>query len=138
MELIAVIISAVAFCLSLYQLLSDRNRTKKESTLHAFNLNQNEVFDPISKMDIKSINPDKREDWRKLTTLMARIEHFCVGINTGIYDIRIVNKLGGNYMLNLYNRLLPHINMKESLSSGGQHYNEYRDMIKRLKKIRKM
>lgn len=69
---------------------------------------------------------------------MARIEHFSVGVNTGVYDINVINRLGGNYLIGLFNRISPIIDKKREMSKGGKHYDEFERLIVRLKKKRKL
>lgn len=60
MDIIAVVISGIALVLSLFQLITDRNRSKKEATLNAFNLIQNEVFDKVVQLNIKHFIENKK------------------------------------------------------------------------------
>lgn len=136
-DIIAVVISAVALLLTLFQLISDKKRSKKEATLNAFNLIQNEVFDEIWSMkNIANMNRHG-EEWNKLTKSLARIEHFCVGVNVGVYDVRVINRMGGSFIIGIYNKLKPAIEIKNEHSKTGKHFEEFEKTVRKIKLLRK-
>ena len=48
--------------------------------------------------NIKEIVKDRRsEEYKKLSAYVARIEHFCVGVNQKIYDRKTVYELAHGY-----------------------------------------
>lgn len=40
---------------------------------------------------------NRSDEYRKLSTLIARIEHFCVGIHQDIYDKDVLRELAGGF-----------------------------------------
>ena len=138
MEITAFIISILAFLLSVYQFLKESSREKKEATLNAYKELQNEVFyelnkypDDLSKIEYQS------EEWEQITNYLVKIENFCVGINSGIYSIKILNRLGGAYFIRQYKRLRVIIDVKCYKDvSHGKHYDEFEKTILRIKKYR--
>ena len=142
MDIAALIISILAFLLSFIQFVRDASRGKKEATLNAFYVLQNEAFDPLNALlsdeciDVSAITRDS-DEWRMVTTALAKIEQFSVGINTNIYSIEILNRVAGAYFIRLYETLEPIIEKKRSQNiSKGKHYDEFQQMIYRLKRMR--
>lgn len=142
LDIIALIISVLALLLSLVQFMRDTSRAKKESTINAFYVLQNEAFDPLNELLIdKRVDTSAIElgsnDWRQITTSLAKIEQFSVGINTNVYSIKILNRVAGAYFIRLYNSLEPIIAKKRSQNiSNGNHYSEFQEVVNHLKKLR--
>ena len=138
MDVLALVISAMAFVLSLWQFFRSSLREKNESTLDAYNELQNDVFSylnsyklPISEVEYLG------EEWEKITIYLAKIERFSVGINTGIYSLDILNHLGGAYYIRLFEKLQPIIQRKrEENVSPGEHYDEFEKTVLNLIKYR--
>jgi len=138
MEVCALIISILAFCLSLFQFLRDASRQKKEATLNAYNDLQDDVFSDLTKYScpMPVVTRDDAE-WVKFTVHLAKLEQFSVGINTGIYSIDILDHLGGSYYIRQFEKLEPIIiiKRKDNIVPGG-HYDEFEKTVKRLKNYR--
>ncbi len=138
MEVIALVISILAFLLSLFQYSKESLRQKKEATLVAYNELQNDVFTdlttyPYPMPEIKFHG----EEWNKLTVYLAKLERFSLGINTGINSIRILNRLGGVYYIREFEKLKPIIDRKraDNIVPGG-HYDEFEKTVIKLRKLR--
>ncbi len=138
MNICALTISLLAFVLSVFQFVRDSLWQKKEATLNAYNELQDDVFSELSKYS-KPLPAIKRGDdkWNKFTTFLAKLERFSVGINTGIYSIKILNDLGGDYYIYEYEKLEPIITekRKNNIIPGG-HYTEYEKTVNRLKRYK--
>ena len=130
----------ISLCSLIYSLVTYRNSVvhdKKQATLDAFNILQEQVLDNInlySNSKIKEIAEDIRsKEYKKLTILMARIEHFSVGVNSDIYDLKIVKRLAGKHFCSLYDKLLPMIEKKRKINKTDKHYKEFEKFIGELK-----
>lgn len=96
------------------------HRQKMQATLDAYNQLQESVFDKINQYkpsEIKEISENTRsEEYKILSGYLARIEHFCVGINQSIYDFDTFYKLSHGYFDGeqgmLYTRLIPILESK--------------------------
>lgn len=132
MDILALIISACALCLSIFQFFSDGERQKKESTLLAYNELQNEVFSKLKQYNLKALGQET-EEWNQVTTCLAKIENFCVGINSGIYSLDTLNRLGGGFFIGQFDTLWPIINRKRDGDPRSKHYDEFESVIKKLK-----
>lgn len=77
------------------------------------------------------------EEWHELTVCLAKIEQFSVGINTGIYSLDTLNRLGGAYFIRQYEKLKPIIIRKRAENAaGGKHYDEFEETVNKLRKKR--
>lgn len=143
MDLAALILSVAALLVSLYQWLRDNSRQKKEATINAFQHLQNDVFqglkDLLSECEGNTEHIVRSsEAWKKATDFLSRIEHFSVGVNTGVYSLKILNRLAGGYFIRTFETLEPVILKKRAYnSSGGRHYDEFESVVQDLKKLRK-
>ena len=98
---------------------------RKQATLEAFNRLQTEAFDHLNLMspaNIREICEDpKCEAYKTLSSYVARIEHFCVGVKNDIYDKDTVYELAHGYLDGkmLMDRIGPLMFAK---SRGGKNY----------------
>ena len=143
MELITIILSVLSIILaavsafhSFFVYSQTVKHDKKQATLDAFNILQEQAFDKInlySKSKIKEISEDEHsKQYKELTLLIARIEHFSVGVNSDIYDVKIVKRLAGKYFCALYDKLLPMIEKKRKINITDRHYDEFEALVKKL------
>lgn len=140
MEIILSIISlAIALFSLIYSFVTYHcsvMHDKKQATLDAFNILQEQVLDKINlypNSKIKEIAEDARsKEYKELTFLMARVEHFSVGVNSKIYDVKIVKRLAGKHFCALYDKLLPMIEKKRKINKSDKHYNEFEKLIGEL------
>ena len=138
MEVLALVISGMAFVLSLWQFLRDSSRQKKEATLNAYKELQNDVLTHLSKYDLPMPEFEYQgDDWKTMTVYLAKLEQFSVGINTGIYSIDVLNHLGGAYYIRQFKKLKPIIDRKRKENiSAGKHYDEFEKTVSKLVKYR--
>lgn len=141
MELTALIISLLSLVFSVLIYFFGISRQKKQDTIDAFNLLQNQVLDEMTKHTEKEIaeiskNP-KSEEYKNISVLLARCEHFAVGVNSGIYDRRIVKRLAGRHFIYLYKKFLPVIEKKRRIFPNDRHYDDFERMTKKIEKMYK-
>ena len=91
---------AAAFSLITYRksIIHDR----QQATLDAYNQLQEQALDHLNyyvPTQITEIAKDPRsEEYKKISAYIARIEHFCVGVNQKIYDRKTVYELAHGYL----------------------------------------
>ena len=102
MSVIALVISILSGGFALYSFIWTAQRDRKQATLDAYNNLQGEVFDKLNLLmpsDIREIAKDpKSAQYKEVSGYIARLEHFCVGVNTGIYDRKTVYHLAHGYL----------------------------------------
>lgn len=122
LSVIAIVISLISGFFSFYTFFWTANRDRKQMTLESYNLLQEQVFDKLNLYNPSNIceiaNDKTSVEYRKLSSYVARIEHFCVGVNENIYDFNTVYELSHGYFDSNYlkNRLIPIIGAKLSHS----------------------
>ena len=150
MDIVALCLSIAAFAFSLIQFYMERTRNRSEATIHAFDELEDSVFGTLDyqKMNIERTltfhvmdaestvkstgeNPLNKE-WEQLTVYLARIEHFAVGVNSRVYDIGILRRMGKTYLKTQWNKLLPIIEQKRRENNTTVIYSEFERMIKSL------
>ena len=138
MEYISIIIAVVSVIFSVITYMKNVAHDRKQATLDAFSKLQTEVFDElnhITKSEIAEISNNPRSsEYKELSKNLARIEHFCVGINTKVYDLKIVKRLAGRYIIVAYEKYLPMIERKRNINQSAKHYDEFETAVNKLKK----
>ena len=144
---IASIITAMAAFGALFNSIRIQKQTaienKQRITIEAFNRLQDKVLDKLVSfnnidacilLDDKDYNPKVKDAYDGCRTLIAKCEHFAVGVNNDVYDIDLVNSLGGMHLVYLYNKILPIIENARQYDENS--YIEFEKLVKRLEKIK--
>ena len=102
LSVIAIVLSLVSGGFSLYSFFWTARRDRRQSTLDAYNQLQCQALDHLNyytPSQIKEIAKKPRSDeYKRISAYIARIEHFCVGVNENIYDKKTVYKLADDYL----------------------------------------
>ena len=146
-DVIAVLLSIGALVFSIMQFCFERVRTRKESTIHAFDtledsepiiylfsLAKNDINDLVKRHTMH----DKRidDEWKKLNKALPLIEHFAVGINSKIYDAKTLNSMAGNKIITTYYACDELIKHKRVGDGNEKNYSELEKMVNSLISIR--
>lgn len=141
LNIISLILAIASMGFSILTYVLSVLHEKKKATLDAYNILQEQALDTINHYqttDIKDISEDvKSQEYKKISTILARIEHFCVGVNSRIYDKKTVKLLAGRYIIWLYERLEPMIMKKRKINTFDKHYSEFEKLVKELRKMYK-
>ena len=133
----ALVVSVVSVGVSVVTYLFGLRREKRQATLDAFSAFQKDVLDRLNyyrKTDIDDIAEDHLSpDYKDISGLLARCEHFAVGVNSHIYDRSTVRRLAGRYIIALYDKMEPLIAKKRCLNSTERHYKEFERLANKLK-----
>jgi hypothetical protein len=119
-EQITLLITAASVVFGAYTYYRDSKRKTKQDTLEAYTDLQRSTLSKINlwmPSEIKEATEDKKSDgYKELSSYLAEIERFCVGINEGIYDFDTFYKLSHGYFDSeiglLKPRLLPLLEAK--------------------------
>lgn len=139
--LISVIVAVVS-------IVNNNKRTKKQSTLEAFtqfkknaepyeNTIHGYSSDDINKIIQQHEQGSEPEKWDEIKKYLATVERFATGVNTGIYDVEVVNKMGGYFFCEQYKTLYPIIEYKRQKDQNEYIYAEFRDMVNSIIRVRK-
>lgn len=140
MELISIIIAIISAGISIVTYINTVQYEKKKSTIDAINLLQNEVLDKfvsITKSNaviiVENLDNEKcREIYNDYRALIARLEHFAIGVNNRIYDINIVNNIVGTHFVCLYKKIKPIIDETNKKEKSAPHYYHFVGLVKKL------
>jgi hypothetical protein len=134
MEAVTLTLSIVSLCFSLFTWYRALIHDRMKDTLDAFNVLQQQALDPLqsyTRARIREIAEDSRsEEYRIVSTYLARIEHFCVGVEQKVYDQRTVWELSEGFLnRGIYEKLKPIIEHKN------QQKNYYRNFLTVVQKM---
>ena len=102
LSIIAIVISVISGGFALYTFFWTAARDRKQATLDAYNQLQEQALDQLNyyrPSEIEEIAKDPRSRaYKEISGYVARIEHFCVGVNQKIYDPNTVYELAEGYL----------------------------------------
>ena len=150
-SLAAMIISLISVIVSVAIYLLGIQRDKKQDTLDSFNLLQEQVFDKLNlityseitnickKVDSGNIDDRTNSKYYELLGYLARLEHFSLGVNTGIYDAKTAERAGTAFLVSLRKKLLPVIELQEKRGNHNsdkriEYYKEFRMLTEMVAK----
>lgn len=135
-KMVEIIIALSALIVSFVALKYTKGYNQKKDTLEGFNRLQREVLDHLNGYSEKQINEIvTKNEHKEITEFLARIEHFAVGVNTGIYRIGIIKRLAGKYFIGLYAKLESVIKYKRAIKPEAKHYDEFEILVEKLKRL---
>lgn len=145
MDIASLIIAIVSAIFSIVTYVFTVIYEKRKATVEAINLLQNEVLDKfvsINKGNAITIvenldNPKCRETYNDYRALIARLEHFSIGVNKRIYDFSIVNNLVGIHFIYLHEKVKPIIDETNKNKSHIKNYCNFVELVKKIKRKQK-
>ena len=138
LSVMAIVISMLSCVFALYTFFWTVRRDRKQATLDAYNQLQDQAFDKLnlySPAAIRKIAEEpKSEEYKIISGYIARIEHFCVGVNQNIYDRKTVYALAHGYLDGnmLQSRIEPIIE-KKHINATEDYYENIHTIIQWMK-----
>ena len=138
LSVMAIVISVLSGVFALYTFFWTVRRDRKQATLDAYNQLQDQAFDKLnlySPAAIREIAEEpKSEEYKIISGYIARIEHFCVGVNQNIYDRKTVYALAHGYLDGnmLQSRIEPIIE-KKHINATEDYYENIHTIIQWMK-----
>lgn len=125
-------------------LQADHERRRKQSTIEYINiirakyrtLNEKliSVFGRDHIINVTEIDETMRSD---IGELLSTVEHMSVGVNIGVYDIHILERMSGSYMIKMFQRLQPYISHVRSVKKNDSAYIEFEEVKLQLEALRR-
>ena len=123
------------------------SRKKKETTLGAYtnfkkavssieNQIHNYTEDDICRIIAQHKGDGDNCDWNIIKEYLTAVERIAVGVNAEIYDVSVINRMGGYFMYEQYLKLRPIIHYKRCVDGNPNIYKEFTDMVNRIVDIR--
>ena len=138
LSIVAIALSVISFVFALVSFIWTNCRDRKAATFETFNRLQDEVFDKInllSKTDVKNIAEHSRDaKFTEYSQYLARVEQFCIGVFSGIYDMKITEKIAGKYLSSIYEKSLPVIEKKRSIYPDEPQCVYYEMIVRKINK----
>ena len=140
MEWLSIILAIISVALSLYTYTATVHHEKKKATIDAFNLLQNEVLDKFvcitkenAEVIVANLDDKKcKEAYDSYRALIARIEHFAIGVKEKVYDFNVVDELAGTHLIYLYKKIKPIIDNANKNEKKIKHYCNFASLVDRL------
>ncbi len=139
--LVTAVIAVISGTLGVCTYFKDARRRKLTATLEDYRRLQDEVFcrlndwnDPA--MVRAAVETADNLGYSELNNALARIEHFCVGLNRGVYDFETFYQMAHGYFdYKLQSLLMPLLEKKLNKYSGAEdYYNNLHKVWARMKK----
>ena len=144
LSIIALVVSFVSGSFAAFTFWWTNRRDRKQATLEAYNRLQAEVFDILNTYtpaEIRDICTDtKSPEYKTISGYVARIEHFCVGLNENIYDKQTFYALDHGYFdgYQLRKRIEPLLETKNQNNNSKElFYNDTISVLNWMKKYKK-
>jgi Domain of unknown function (DUF4760) len=122
----------------------DHERRRKQATFEAMNVLRSDELDAFERairvkvtehLDWKNVPDDLRNDVR---SILSHFERFAVAVNTGVYDVEIVDRTMGAYLIGLwagYDDYVIYVRKKVS-DANKKYYCDLEDIVKTIKNRR--
>ena len=101
-DLITITFSVIAAIFSLITYRNSIVHDRQKATLDAYNQLQEQALDHLNYYRLDEIadiaENSRSQEYKEISSYIARIEHFCVGVNQKIYDRKTVYELANGYL----------------------------------------
>ena len=121
---------------------ADHERRKKQSTIEYLN-EIRKLYRPVEyklseKFGVKVIDVDKMSEDDKINVLefLSIVEHLSTGINVGVFDVELVNRMSGAYFVKMYDKFIPYIRDIRERRHNDNLYCEFSSFNHSLEKMR--
>ena len=118
-----------------------KQEEKKRATWDVMKYLQSEVLDKLAPLDANNAeliaearndNDECRQAYADYKTLIARLEHFSVGVEQGIYDFDMVYELAGEHLIFLLSKIKPVIDAANEFQDTPKYYQSFMKLVDRL------
>ena len=135
----AAIVAVLTGAFGVYTYFRDSKRKLCSDTIAEYKRMQEDVFKKLNELtpnDVRVLTETADSTaYYELQDCLAKIEHFCVGINRGVYDFETVYQLSHGYFDYKLQRLFePLLDQKLNKYDGGEdYYNNLHKVWARMK-----
>lgn len=122
--------------------LATHERTCKQTTIEFFNELKKESEEIEKKLFLKyGLEPIHLDELDEETLLQIKqylslLERFSLGVNLGVYDLIVADRMSGSFFINTYYQLQPFILDIRKKRFDNRLYEEFEHMKNELEKIR--
>lgn len=142
-SLITAIVAVFSLCRSVKTQKDIQKNEVKRATIDAFSKLQEDVLDKLVSEDKanaaiiaeeRNDNEECKKAYNDYKTLVARLDHFSIGIEQGVYDLDVVDKLAGEHLVFLLPKIEPIIDAANEHLKTDKYYQNYVKLVEQLKK----
>lgn len=139
---VGVIIAAKNLLFLKEQFLTNYEVAQKKATIDFFNDTKKQSKEierklfKNQKIDWETLNKDE-DLYYEIKEYLGLLEHFSVGVNIGIYDFDVANRLSGSFFINKYEQMYQFIIGIRGFRNDFTLYCEFESFVGRLKEKRK-
>ena len=135
-------ISLAAMIISLLIFVASKKKfptPAKKSATESVEYTAEEKLAMAKELKQRSIDDETNSKYYELLGYLARLEHFSLGVNTGIYDAKTAERAGTAFLVSLRKKLLPVIELQEKRGNHNsdkriEYYKEFRMLTERVAK----
>ncbi|MCM1509063.1 MAG: DUF4760 domain-containing protein [Ruminococcus flavefaciens] len=139
--LLSVIIAVVSTIMSnqnkkkqaTFEAMKQLKQNPYENIIHGYTMEK--VNSIIRSHKENSDNKDLIEEWNNIKEYLVFMEQFAVCANNSVFDLKTINRMGGPFLIEMYNVLKPIIEYKRIESNRITIYEEFEKLINNLKRI---
>ena len=122
---------------------ADHERREKQATVEYVN-RVRAIYRPISNKIVEKfgegrvINIDEIEenDLIDIKEFLSNVEHLAAGVNIGVFNLMIIEKMSGSYFLNMREKFIPYIKHVRTKKNNNRLYCELETMCRDIEKLR--
>lgn len=141
MEWISIILALLSALFAAFTYVQTAHHEKKKATIEDFNRLQNEVLDKFVCVEVENAEftvenmdqCDVKKSYDDQRALIARLEHFSVGVKEKIYNFKVVDKLAGRHLIELYEKIEPIIDEANKDAEKQENYSNFKWLVEKLK-----
>lgn len=117
----------------------DHERRKKQAAFMAMNILRSDSLDHLERKARQQVN--SHTDWAKVPDelranvrdVLSHFERFAVAVNTEVYDLHIVDRTMGQYLIGLWRDYSPYIkHVREIDKNGSRYYCDFEALVSRI------
>lgn len=141
-SLLAFAISIISLIFTIFYNHKTHERQKKQLTIETFNKLTEQLFDKEEKL-LRKIHDTStvfdfsdKNNQKEIKEILSAFERFCVGVNTNVFDIVILDKMAGSFIIDLYSDCYPYIKSRRENVRRLLAYTEIEQVVNKLNKGR--
>lgn len=143
-SILAAVISLISLFISIKSYIQDHKRRKKQATIEFYNTICGELYDVSASIDkaLGGIEPtvDNIQNSTQLkidvTKMLSTYERFSVGVNSGVFDLDLTDRMAGSYLIILLTKFSPYIQELRKDANRKYSYVEFERLVLEIKKRR--
>lgn len=147
LDLIATGLTFISVSIAAATLINDHKRSKKQATFEFYDRFKESVKDIENKIHaltndevnqiVEKHKSGQEDEWWNITKqYLSSMERFAVGINSGAFDHKLVDRMSGLFLYEQYRKLYPIIKYKREKDGNSRIYEEFKMMVNAIVKIR--